>query len=288
MLPTDARMDRPADRPAGDPTERPPAVPKVLCAGVERTFDTSKRTVRALGPMDLEIAEHEFVCVVGPSGCGKSTLLRLIAGLIAPSRGRIELVHSDPAQSLLAVVFQERSLFPWRTVEQNVRYGLDIQRRVPRKERAARVHEWLRRMNIHDFAGAYPPTLSGGMQQRASIARAFVLEPEILLLDEPFASLDAQMRTILQDELCQLWDSQPRTAIFITHSIDEAIFLGDRVVVMSASPGTIRAEYKVPFERPRDHAIRATAEFGQLQEEIWQAVRAEVEAHLARGGATEA
>jgi NitT/TauT family transport system ATP-binding protein len=255
---------------------------KIAIAAIERVFDDGKRVVEALGPLDLTVHDHEFVCIVGPSGCGKSTLLRVVAGLLGPSAGRVSLVHADPARSLLAVVFQDHSLFPWKTVEQNVRYGLDVQRQLTRAERSARVQEWLVRLNLQGFERAYPPELSGGMRQRAAIARAFAVEPEILLMDEPFASLDAQMRTIMQDELSGLWERDRRTALFITHGIDEAIFLGDRVVVMSAAPGRICAEFVVPFDRPRDQAIRGTSEFARLQQQIWGEVRREVDENRRR------
>jgi NitT/TauT family transport system ATP-binding protein len=255
---------------------------KIAITGIERVFDDGRRVVEALGPLDLTVRDHEFVCIVGPSGCGKSTLLRVVAGLLGPSAGRVSLVHGDPGRSLLAVVFQDHSLFPWKTVEENVRYGLDVQRQLNRADRSARVREWLVRLNLQGFERAYPPELSGGMRQRAAIARAFAVEPEILLMDEPFASLDAQMRTIMQDELSRLWERDRRTALFITHGIDEAIFLGDRVIVMSAAPGRICAEFVVPFGRPRDQAIRGTPEFARLQQQIWGEVRREVDENRRR------
>ncbi len=242
---------------------------------VERHFDAGKRVVHALGPLSLEVADGEFLSIVGPSGCGKSTLLRIIAGLVKPSVGSVEIRHKDPARSLMAMVFQDHSVFPWKTVEANVRYGLDIRGTLPRGKRAEVVAAQLARFGLTDFAKALPDTLSGGMRQRVAIARAQVLQPEIMLMDEPFASVDAQMRTLLQDELVTLWEADRRTVVFITHSIEEAIFLSDRVTVMSARPGTICAEFEVPFGRPRDHSIRGSADFAALHEEIWEVLRAE-------------
>jgi NitT/TauT family transport system ATP-binding protein len=256
--------------------------PRICARSLERTFDDGKRIVHALGPLDLDVDEGEFVCIVGPSGCGKSTLLRLVAGLVNPSAGDIEITHNDPDRSLLAMVFQDHSIYPWKTVEQNVRFGLDVQRVLPRGERAERVAFYLEKLGLSDFAKAYPATLSGGMRQRVSIARALAVAPEVLLMDEPFASLDAQLRTILQDELLDLWESERRTVVFITHDIDEAIFLGDRVLAMTARPGRFCAEYRVPFPRPRDRELRGTPEFAALRQEIWSVLRVEVDNHMRR------
>jgi NitT/TauT family transport system ATP-binding protein len=256
--------------------------PRICARALERTFDDGKRIVHALGPVDLEVEEGEFVCIVGPSGCGKSTLLRVIAGLVNPSAGELEIAHHDPDASLLGMVFQDHSVYPWKTVESNVRFGLDVQRKLPRSERKERVAFYLEKLGLSDFAKAYPATLSGGMRQRVSIARALAVGPEVILMDEPFASLDAQLRTILQDELVDLWESERRTVVFITHDIDEAIFLGDRVLTMTARPGVFVAEHKVPFPRPRDHELRGTPEFAALRQEIWHILRSEVDKHMKR------
>jgi NitT/TauT family transport system ATP-binding protein len=256
--------------------------PRICARSLERTFDDGVRAVHALGPLDLDVEEGEFVCVVGPSGCGKSTLLRVLAGLVNPSAGEVEIAHDDPGRSLLAMVFQDHSIYPWKTVEDNVRFGLDVQRSLSRPERAERVAFYLDKLGLSDFATAFPATLSGGMRQRVSIARALAVAPEVLLMDEPFASLDAQLRTILQDELVDLWETDRRTVVFITHDIDEAIFLGDRVLAMTARPGRFCAEYQVPFPRPRDHGLRGTPEFAALRQEIWSVLRAEVDEHMRR------
>ena len=248
---------------------------KVDARGVERRFGTGDRALRALGPLDLTIEDGEFVCIVGPSGCGKSTFLRIVAGLVRPSEGEIALSHDDPTRSLASMVFQDYSIFPWKTVAANVRFGLDMARsRGPQADAA--VDRWLQKLHLSDFRDAYPQTLSGGMRQRVAIARALAVEPEILLMDEPFAALDAQLRTVLQEELLSLWQEDRRTVLFITHSLEEALLLGDRVIVMSARPGTVVAEFRVPFERPRSASLRGSADFAALEHEIWTILRREV------------
>jgi NitT/TauT family transport system ATP-binding protein len=252
---------------------------KARLEGLGRKFGEGKGVVDALGPMDMTIREGEFLSVVGPSGCGKSTLLRILAGLVRPSAGQIELVHRDPQRPLSAMVFQDYSIYPWKTVAANVALGLRYAG-VRAKEREAITRKWLQRVGLEEFAKAYPQTLSGGMRQRVSIARALAIEPEMLLMDEPFAALDAQLRIVLQEELLALWQADKRTVVLITHSLDEAILLGDRVVVLSARPGRIVAEFEVPFERPRTPALRATQQFGQLEQEIWRVLREEVNSSL--------
>lgn len=252
-----------------------PASDKVVARGLERKFGRGDKTVHALGPVDLTVKAGEFVCVVGPSGCGKSTMLRIVAGLIRPSAGTMEIqARSEHPASM---IFQDYGIYPWKTVEANVRFGLDI-RGVPKAEGRRRARAWLERMRIGDFADAYPGQLSGGMRQRVAIARAFANEPEILLMDEPFAALDAQLRTLLQDELLEICQAEKRTVLFVTHSLEEAIVLGDRVIVMSARPGIILADKRPPFPRPRSADIRESAEFASFKGELWQLLRGEVEA----------
>ena len=246
--------------------------PKLSANDLTRSFGRTPRTVDALGPLDLTVAHGEFVCVVGPSGCGKSTLLRIAAGLLRPSTGTLEIRAASPRPA--AMIFQDYGIYDWKSVRANVRFGLDIQR-VPRREANARADDWLARMGLSDFADAYPAALSGGMRQRVAIARALAVEPEILLMDEPFAALDAQLRTILQDELLDITQSLRTTTLFITHSLEEAIVLGDRVLVMSARPGRIIAEHRPPVPRPRTGEIRATPEFTALKSELWDLLRKE-------------
>jgi NitT/TauT family transport system ATP-binding protein len=253
--------------------------PAIEIAGISKRFVTRGRVVDALGSTDLTISEGEFVCVVGPSGCGKSTLLRILANLIRPTTGQVTLRQSVAGSALFAVVFQDYSVFPWKTVEDNVAFGMRMSGSA-RREARLRAHEWIRRLGLSGFEKAFPATLSGGMNQRVAIARALALDPEILLMDEPFAALDAQLREVLQEELLAQWEEKSRTAVFVTHSLDEAILLGDRIVLMSRRPGRIRRVFEVPFGRPRDPKIRATEAFGMLREEIWEALRDDVLASL--------
>ncbi|MEX2625886.1 MAG: ABC transporter ATP-binding protein [Ilumatobacteraceae bacterium] len=249
---------------------------KIVATDVMRYFGGAKsERIHALGPIDVTISDGEFVCLVGPSGCGKSTFLRMVAGLIRPSEGVVEFSTRRSSQST-AMVFQDYSIFPWKRVIDNVRYGLDL-RGVGRKESKARAQKYLDKLGLGERANSWPDTLSGGMKQRVAIARALTVEPEILLMDEPFAALDAQMRQILQDELLDLWQAEQRTVLFVTHSLEEAVLLGDRVLVMSARPGRIIADITVPFERPRAHEIRQTTEFAAMTAELWKLLRLEVE-----------
>ena len=267
-------VDEPQSR-AGDDV-------KIRALGVERYFGKGGDRVHALGPLDLEIDDGEFVCLVGPSGCGKSTFLRMVGGLINPSEGELHL-NARTAHPT-AMVFQDYSIYPWKRVIDNVRFGLDVSG-VKRKVGTAAARKYLDKLGLGDRARSYPDTLSGGMKQRVAIARALAVEPEILLMDEPFAALDAQMRQVLQDELLALWQADQRTVLFITHSLEEAILLGDRVLVMSARPGVIVASKEVPFPRPRAAEIRSSPEFAALQAELWDLLRAEVDAHLAESAA---
>lgn len=253
---------------------------KIVSTNVHRYFGGSagNERIHALGPVDLSIRDGEFVCIVGPSGCGKSTFLRIVAGLIGPSDGVIEFTtHLESGST--AMVFQDYSIFPWKRVIDNVRYGLDLQG-VKKKDGNVRAQTYLDKLGLGERSRSWPDTLSGGMKQRVAIARALAIEPEILLMDEPFAALDAQMRQILQDELLDLWQADRRTVLFITHSLEEAILLGDRVLVMSSRPGRIIADIPVPFERPRRHDIRDSPEFASMTAELWKLLRAEVDEAL--------
>lgn len=250
------------------------AADKIVARGVTVAFGGGAKQVLALDDFDMDIADGEFVCLVGPSGCGKSTLLRVIAGLLNPSQGEVS-IESDEAHHLLAVVFQDYSIYAWKTVAQNVALGLELTG-VPRAEVRRRVDEVLEKMRLTRFRDTLPGKLSGGMRQRVSIARALVVEPQILLMDEPFAALDAQLRMVMQEELLALWQADRRTVLFVTHNLDEAILLGDRVVVMSASPGRVKQEFVVPFERPRRPELRGTREFAEMEAEIWSVLRNEI------------
>ncbi|GGR35815.1 ABC transporter ATP-binding protein [Agromyces mediolanus] len=217
----------------------------------------------ALEDVSLEVGEREFVCVLGPSGCGKSTLLRIAAGLEKPSLGTVE------TQSRPSVVFQEHGVFPWLTVAENVAYPLRL-RRVPRAARRERVAELLELVGLTEFAGYYPSQISGGMRQRTSVARALADDGNVLLMDEPFGALDEQTRVALQQELLRIWEQTEKSVLFITHSVDEALTLADRVVVMSHRPGRIIAEVEIPFGRPRDIIeLRRDPRYGEITYQLW-------------------
>ena len=250
--------------------------PKIRLYGLRKEFATRQRVITALDGVDLEVAEGEFVCLVGPSGCGKTTLLRILAGLERATAGRIEIARRDPSRPLQAMVFQEQSVFPWMTVRRNIGYGLAL-RRVPRAERERIVDHYLRLVGLERFADAYPHQLSGGMKQRVSVARAFAVDPEILLMDEPFAALDEQTKLLLAEELLRIWEANRKTVLYVTHSIDEAIHLADRIVIFTAAPGRIKAAVPVPIPRRRDlDTLRSHPAYAATYERVWRALRDEV------------
>jgi NitT/TauT family transport system ATP-binding protein len=230
----------------------------------------------ALGGIDLTIGDSEFLCIVGPSGCGKTTLLRILAGLETQSAGEVAIAQEDRRRPLNSMVFQEHSLFPWMTVLDNAAFGLEM-RGMPRRERYDKVMRFLEVVGLTRFRDHYPNQLSGGMKQRVSLVRAFVTDPEVLLMDEPFAALDAQNKVLLQDELVRIWEASRKTVVYITHSIEEALALGDRIVVMTSAPGRLKETIDVGFPRPRDiFHIRATPEFGAISGRIWDVLESEV------------
>jgi len=244
-------------------------------AGLRKEYGRGADAVVALADIDLVVAPGEFVCIVGPSGCGKSTLLRILAGLDRQTGGSMK-VAADGWAVENAMVFQESGLFPWMNVEANVGFGL-MTRGVPAAEAAGRVEAALKLVGLTKFRRHYPHQLSGGMRQRSAIARAFVTDPAMLLMDEPFAALDAQNRVILQAELVRLWEETRKTVIYVTHSIEEALSLGDRTVVMTAQPGRIKQIIDVPFRHPRDlMTLSASPEFGKLKLDIWRVLEDEV------------
>ncbi|OIJ40349.1 ABC transporter ATP-binding protein [Massilia timonae] len=245
--------------------------------GVNKVFGAEDHEVVALQGIDLEIPRGQFTCLLGPSGCGKSTLLNAVAGFAPPSSGAI-LVDGRPVTGpgpQRGMVFQEYALFPWMTVEQNIRFGLEIKRmRGPEIDR--RVDDLLKLLSLADFRARYPKDLSGGMRQRVAIARVLALDSPILLMDEPFGALDALTRRNLQDELLRLWAELKKTILFVTHSIEEAIYLADRIVVMTYRPGTIKRDLLVEIARPRDPAA---PEFNQLKRELGLMVMEEQARH---------
>ncbi len=249
---------------------------KIIVRNLYKTFTVRGTVVRALIDMNVSVADGEFFAIVGPSGCGKTTLLRILAGLEKQSSGTFEMRAADSSKPINSMVFQEQSVFPWMTVRDNVSYGLRM-RGVPKKQREEAVGYYIDKVGLGKFARAYPFQLSGGMKQRVSLARAFANDPEILLMDEPFGALDEQNKLLLQEELLRIWQEHRKTVAFITHSIDEAIVLADRIMVMTAHPGQTKAYVQVPFPRPRAvYEIRATPQYGQLMYSIWELLRDEV------------
>jgi NitT/TauT family transport system ATP-binding protein len=235
--------------------------------------------VVALQSITLDVTPGEFLILLGPSGCGKSTLLQIIAGLEKPSSGEIRFPRGDRAQKLTSMVFQEYALFPWRTVAENVVFGPEV-RKVPRAERLAAAQRLIDLVKLRGFETRYPHELSGGMRQRVALARALANDPAILLFDEPLAALDAQTRRVLQDELARLWAATGKTFIYVTHSLQEAVLLGTRIVLMTARPGRIKRLIDVRLERPRSITRRAEAEMVEalddlLRDEVKQAMEAE-------------
>src|SRR5574341_736544 len=246
---------------------------KIVVDRVSKLF--LEGTVVAFSNVDLKVRSNEVLCIVGPSGCGKTTLLRCIGGLLEPTSGQIlidgETVRSPRAG--VAIVFQHFGLLPWKTVADNVAFGLKIAG-APRQRLAERVQYTVGLVGLEGFEQHYPYQLSGGMQQRVGLARALAIDPEILLMDEPFASVDAQTREVLQEELLQLHERERKTMIFITHSIDEAIILGDRVAVMGTRPGRVKEILPIDFQRPRDpDAVRARPRYTELRNYIWEELR---------------
>ncbi|HKX19394.1 MAG TPA: ABC transporter ATP-binding protein [bacterium] len=242
---------------------------KIRVRGLRKAFSARFGRVDALSALDLDVHDGELCVIVGPSGCGKSTLLRILAGLDDADAGEIEVGRREHGRPLTAMVFQEPSALPWMTVRANVAYGLRMQRRST-ADWAPIVDRYIEKVGLTRFARAYPHQLSGGMKQRVSVARAFAADPEILLMDEPFGALDEQTRVALQDELLRLFEESGKTIVFVTHSIDEALTLGDRVLVMTPAPGRILRELRVPFPRPRRVIeLRTDPEYGRRVAEIW-------------------
>ena len=253
------------------------ATAKSRIGSLAKRFATRTGNFTAIEDVSLDIRRGEFLVIVGPSGCGKTTILRILAGLEEPSGGKVEFDRDDPARPMNSVVFQGESIFPWMTVWDNAAYGLRM-----RHVRGPRIKEvvgaFLAKTGLTQFADRYPHQLSGGMKQRVSIARAFANDPEVLLMDEPFSALDEQNRTLLQEELLRIWDEQQKTVVFITHSVDEAVTLGDRILVMTAHPGRVKAIVDVAFPRPRSVLeLRALPEYGELVYRIWGYLRDEVQ-----------
>jgi NitT/TauT family transport system ATP-binding protein len=247
---------------------------------VNLTFRPPNRgPVRALQRFDLDVNEGEFLSILGPSGCGKSTFLNVLLGLLAPDSGELSVNGkriTGPGPDR-AMVFQEFGLLPWRTVQSNVELGLEL-KRMPSEQRRPISRRLIEMVGLTGFEEHYPHELSGGMKQRVGLARALATDPEVLLMDEPFAALDAQTRDLMQVELLRIWQEARKTVLFVTHQIDEAIYLSDRVLVMTRRPGYAKKVFDVPLPRPRDYEMRVTPEFNDLKLAIWHTLKDEISA----------
>jgi NitT/TauT family transport system ATP-binding protein len=252
--------------------------PFIRAADITLVFKSRNRDpVTALNKLNLEIAKGEFVSIVGPSGCGKSTFLNLLLGLVRPDSGALQMDGvsiTGPGQER-AMVFQEFGLLPWRTVTANVELGLEL-KGIAAAQRAERAMELIKLVGLNGFERHYPHELSGGMKQRVGLARALATEPEVLLMDEPFAALDAQTRDLMQSELLQIWGRTRKTVLFVTHSIEEAAYLSDRVIVMTARPGRAKQIINIGLSRPRDYEMRLTPEFNEIKLRIWEVLKEEL------------
>ena len=255
----------------------------VTCQHLSHCYRTQAGSLTVLNDVTFSIQTQEFVSLVGPSGCGKSTLLKLLSGLIQPTAGRIRLDGSrQNGQPQQAMVFQEHGLFPWLTVRENVAFGLEA-RDVKARERLAQADYWLGEVGLTAFADSYPHHLSGGMKQRAALARACIVQPQILLMDEPFNALDAQTKWLMQEMLLQLWNAHRQTIIYVTHDIHEAILLSDRVLVMRGRPGTILQEISIPLPRPRNMLDKNSPIIQELTQQIWHLLEADIRQNWQQG-----
>lgn len=259
--------------------------PKLQSTGISVDYFQARlgKTVRALSQIDLVINENQFVSIVGPSGCGKTTFLNVVAGVIVPSEGELSL-DGRPVEGPggdRAVVFQQASLLPWRTVLGNILFGLECQGK-DTTSALFRASELLEIVGLTGFEDHYPHELSGGMQQRVNLARALLIDPDLLLMDEPFASLDAQTREIMQGELLNIWQKTRKTVLFITHQIDESVFLSDQVIVFGSRPGRVKASISIPFPRPRELSLKRRPEFLDYVDQIWGLIESDVRS-AARG-----
>lgn len=238
---------------------------------LSKTYDNNGKVTEVINNLALEVSDKQFVAFVGPSGCGKTTLLKIIAGLLEPTNGKVILdneIVSEPNKER-GMVFQNFTLFPWLTVKENISFGLKI-RNIDEKEKNKIVEHYLRITDLSDFVDFYPKSLSGGMQQRVAIARTLANNPKILLMDEPFGSLDSQTRSAMQEFLTKLWEAEQKTILFVTHDVEEAIFLADKVILLTTRPAKIKKEYDINFSRPRLHNLKFSEEFFKLEREITQ------------------
>ena len=240
-------------------------------------FEREDREVLAVNDVSLEVEDGEFLAIVGPSGCGKTTLLNIVAGLLPYEEGIVSIDGKQVKGPGVdrAVVFQHSSLLPWRTISGNVRYGMEMQRRFDENTMRERADHFVKMVGLNGFERHYPNELSGGMQQRVNLARALAADPKVLLMAEPFAALDAQTREFMQAELLKIWSQDKKTVLFITHQINEAVYLADRVAVMSARPGRLKGIFKIPFGRPRTLSLKRDPQFLEIEDSIWQLIEEE-------------
>ena len=243
------------------------------------SLEREDREVVALSDVSFSVEDGEFMAIVGPSGCGKTSMLNIIAGLLPYEEGNVSIdgKRVDGPGIDRAVVFQHASLLPWRTIAGNVRYGMELQRRFDENTMKERTEHFIKLVGLSGFERHYPSELSGGMQQRVNLARALAADPVVLLMDEPFAALDAQTREFMQAELLKIWAKAKKTVLFITHQINEAIYLADRVVVMSARPGRVKDVFRVPFGRPRNLSLKRESRFLELEDSVWKLIEEESE-----------
>lgn len=246
---------------------------------LSKTFTTRNGMTVALEDVTFRLRDHEILCLVGPSGCGKTTLLKIIAGILQPSSGEVIFERPSALKPRAALVFQDHGLFPWMNVLDNIAFGLEM-RGVGRAERTARARDYNEKIGLASFERHFPHELSIGMQQRVGIARAFIVDGETLLMDEPFGSLDAQTKQVLRDELLTLWSERQQSIVFVTHDIEEAILLGDRVLVMSSRPGHIREEIPVALKRPRGIDSQQNETINELKWHIWKMLERQVRTSL--------
>lgn len=260
---------------------------KVVVRRLTKEFVTRERTFRVLGGIDFEVRDREFFGIIGPTGCGKTTLLQILAGLDEPTQGSVEFVGEKRTKSMVSMVFQDSALMPWRTVEENVPLGDEFRHEEP--SALKRVSQFFLNLVRLDGFGAYRPyELSGGMKQKVAIARALANDPEVILMDEPFANLDAQTRLLMREELLRIWERDKKTVILVTHNLDEAVMLCDRIAVLSAPPAVIKSVITVDVPRPRTIRSMSSPDFARCVEKIWDLLRDEVESSMRRnqpGGA---
>ena len=240
-------------------------------------FEREDREVVAVSDVSLAVEDGEFLAIVGPSGCGKTTLLNIVAGLLPYEEGAVSIDGKQVKGPGVdrAVVFQHSALLPWRTIAGNVRYGMEMQRRFDEATMRERADHFVKMVGLSGFEKHFPNELSGGMQQRVNLARALAADPKVLLMDEPFAALDAQTREFMQSELLKIWSQDRKTVLFITHQINEAVYLADRVAVMSARPGRLKGVFKIPFGRPRTLSLKRDPQFLEIEDSIWQLIEEE-------------